>query len=114
MGKGKGSFDHWGLLAPAGKILFEVSAPDMRVEIAREALKAAAVAIPGPAQFIERAKLNVPAMVGSKRAPEFHAGRPVEGVVDTKIRTNMSPPVIPSTQIGHEKLAKHRRGLVRR
>ena len=114
MGKGKGSFDHWGLLAPAGKILFEISAPDMRIEIAKEALQNAGMAIPGPVQFIERAKLAVPGVVGNSRAPEFHAGRKVEGKVDSKVRSTAPPPVIASTQIGHEKLAKHRKGLVRR
>lgn len=114
MGKGKGSIDHWGLLAPAGKVLFEVSAPDMRIEIAKEALLAAGLAIPGPVQFVQKAKLAVPAVVGQSRSPIFHAGRKVEGVVDKKIRSIETPPVIPSLQIGHEKLSKHKKGLVRR
>lgn len=114
MGKGKGSFDHWGTLVPAGKVLFEVSAPDLRIEIAREALLSAGRAIPGPTQFINRATLTQPAVVGLSRTPIFHAGVQVNGPIDSKIRTNEIPPVVTSLQIGYEKLAKTRKGLVRR
>jgi hypothetical protein len=113
MGKGKGGFDHWGLLAPAGKMLFEISAPDMRIEIAKEALLAAGMAIPGPTQFVDKSKLAVPAIIGLRRTPIYFAGRKVEGVVDSKVRAEKSPPVVTSIQIGYEKLAKHRKGLVR-
>ena len=114
MGKGKGGFDHWGTLVAAGKMLFEVSAPELRVEIAREALQAAGRAIPGPVQFVNRAKLQQPAVVGLRRTPEFHAGIQVEGPIDSKIRVKESPPVVISKQIGYEKLTKIRKGLVRR
>lgn len=113
MGKGKGSFDHWGTVAAAGKVLFELSAPDLRVEIAREALLAAGMAIPGPVQFVNRAKLRVPAICGLRKTPVYFAGRKVEGVVDSKARAEKRPLVVESTQIGYKKLAKHKKGLVR-
>src|SRR5579871_2686915 len=99
MGKGKGTFDHWGTLVPAGKVLFEVSGPDLRVEIAREALLAAAKAIPGPVQFVNRATLTQPAIIGLSRTPIFHAGMKVDGPIDQKIRTTEIPSVVTSTQI---------------
>lgn len=115
MGKGKGTFDHWGTLVPAGKMLFEIKAPDLRVELAREALLTAGQAIPGPVQFVNRATLNQPAIVGLSRSPVFHAGMKVNGPIDRKIRTTEIPPVVPSKQIGYEKVEKaNRKGLVRR
>jgi ribosomal protein L16/L10AE len=44
-------------------MLFEISAPDMRIEIAKEALQAASKAILGPEQFVDRAKLQEPAVM---------------------------------------------------
>jgi Ribosomal protein L16p/L10e len=114
MGKGKGSFDHWGTLAPAGKMLFEISSPGIRVEIAKEALVAAGKAIPGPVQFVDKARLTEPAVVGLSRTPIFHAGIKVDGPIDTKKRMVKTGPVVISPQIGYEKLAKARKGLVRR
>jgi Ribosomal protein L16p/L10e len=114
MGKGKGTFDHWATLVPAGKILFEICAPDLRVEIARDALEAAARAIPGPCQFINRSKLTQPAYVGLSRSSEFHAGFEVKGPIDSKVRSAETPPVVVSKQVGYEKLAKIKKGLVRR
>lgn len=114
MGKGKGTFDHWGTLVPAGKVLFEVSAPDLRIEIAKEALLAAGKAIPGPVQFVDRSKLKDPAIVGLSRTPVFHAGVKVDGTVDSKVRSKEALPVVISPHIGYEKLAKARKGLVRR
>jgi hypothetical protein len=114
MGKGKGGFDHWGTLVPAGKMLFEISAPDMRIEIAKEALQAAGKAIPGPVQFVDRAKLLEPAVMGLGRSPVYHAGMKVEGSIDSKVRSKEVLPVVISKQIGYEKLAKLRKGLVRR
>jgi len=114
MGKGKGSFDHWGTLVPAGKMLFEISAPDMRIEVAREALEAAGRAIPGPVQFVNKAALKEPAIVGLSRAPIFHAGIKVEGPIDTKVRSAEIPQAVVSHQAGYEKLEKLQKGLVRR
>ena|SRR5579859_2043984 len=113
MGKGKGSFDHWGLLAPAGKMIFEISAPGLRVEIAKEILTAAGRSIPGPKQFLARTAMKQPAVVGLRPAPVFHAGIKVEGPIDTKVRAAAIPPVVTSKQIGYEKLAKMRKGLIR-
>src|ERR1700736_5135161 len=113
MGKGKGSFDHWGMLAPAGKMLFEISSPDIRIEIAKEALIKAGKAIPGPVQFVNKATLSQPAVVGLSRTPTFHAGIQVDGPIDTKKRLEKAGLVVVSPQIGYEKLAKTRKGLVR-
>src|SRR5271170_2143941 len=119
MGKGKGTFDHWGLLAPAGKVLFEIKAPDMKLHIAKEALQAAGMAIPGPVQFVNRATMVQPAYCGRGPSPVFHAGIKVDGLIDTKVRTEAAPSVVVSPQIGYEKLQKHntsritlRKGLV--
>lgn len=114
MGKGKGSFDHWGTVVPAGKMLFEISAPELRTEIAREALEAAGRAIPGPVQVVNKAKLKEPAIVGLSRVPVFHAGVKVEGPVDRKIRTATIPEAVVSLQAGYEKREKLRKGMVRR
>jgi hypothetical protein len=113
MGKGKGTFDHWGLLAAAGKMIFEVSAPDVRIEIIKEALLQAGKAIPGPVQFVNRATLDNPAIVGLSMTPLFHAGIKVEGPMDKARRLAKNPPVVVSPQIGYEKLAKIKKGLVR-
>lgn len=116
MGKGKGTFDHWGMFAPAGKVLFELKAPNLRVELAKAALMSAGMAIPAPVQFLNSQTLKLPAIVGLRQAPEFHAGIKVEGPIDTKIRAAKNPPVVLSTQIGHEKLkkaTKAKKGLVR-
>src|SRR5436309_2509929 len=111
MGKGKGGFDHWGCFGTAGKVIFEISAPDMRVELAKRALLAAGTAIPGPVQFINRATLEVPAVVGLSRSPRMHAGRKFEEPINTsrKVRALEAPIAIPSVQIGHQKLEKHYR-----
>ena len=121
MGKGKGTFDHWGLLAPAGKILFEIKAPDMKLHIAKEALEAAGRAIPGRTAFVNKATLLQPAYCGRTSSPVFHAGIKVEGgSIDTKVRAEAAPSAVISPQIGYEKLEKHtrkttpRKGLVRR
>jgi len=113
MGKGKGAFDHWATLVPPGKMLFEILAPDMRPEIAKEAVLAAAVAIPGPVHFINKAALRQPAVRGFKSSPEYHAGIKVDGPIDLKLRLEEKPPVVVSPQIGRKKLAKMRKGLVR-
>src|SRR5271156_2603048 len=107
MGKGKGTFDHWGLLAPAGKVLFEIKAPDMKLHIAKEALQAAGTAIPGRVQFVNRATMSQPAYCGTGLSPVFHAGIKVDGSIDTKIRAEKAPSVVVSPQIGYEKLQKH-------
>lgn len=120
MGKGKGTFDHWGLLAPAGKILFEITAPDIKLHIAKEAIQAAGMAIPGKVQFVNKATLRQPAYCGRDQSPVYHAGIKVEGAMDTKIRAEAAPSVVVSPQIGYEKLQKHtkrvtvRKGLVRK
>jgi hypothetical protein len=114
MGKGKGTFDHWGTLVPPGKMIFELSAPDLRVELARRALLAAGRALPGPVQFVNKATLDQPALVGFTRTPVFHAGMKVEGPIDRRVRTTEIPPVIASKQVGYEKLGKIRKGLARR
>jgi ribosomal protein L16/L10AE len=84
MGKGKGSFDQWGTLAPASKMLFEISSLGIRIEIAKEVLVAAGKAIPGPVQFVNEAKLTEPAIVGLSWTTIFHAGIKVDGPIDTK------------------------------
>jgi hypothetical protein len=123
MGKGKGTFDHWGLLAPAGKVLFELKAPDVKLHIVKEAFDAAGMAIPGPVQFINRAKMDMvqPAYCGRGPSPVYHAGIKVDGSIDTKVRAEAAPSVVISPQIGYEKLQKHnakkitvRKGLVRK
>jgi hypothetical protein len=121
MGKGKGTFDHWGLLAPAGKVLFELKAPDVKLHIVKEAFEAAGMAIPGPVQFLIRANMKEPAYCGRGPSPVYHAGIKVEGPIDTKIRAEAAPSVVISPHIGYEKLRKHnakkitvRKGLVRR
>jgi Ribosomal protein L16p/L10e len=114
MGKGKGGFDHWGMNAQPGKVLFEIAASDLRVEIAREALLEAGKVIPGRVQFVQRKKLVQPAVVGFQQSPLYFAGRQREGPVDRKIRTLEIPVPIFSKQVGYEKLAKERKGLVRR
>lgn len=113
MGKGKGTFDHWGCLAQAGKMMFEISGPELRIEDARDALVAAGKAIPGPVQFVDRSKLKLPAIVGLSQSPELHAGFKVEGLIDTKIRSETQPPIVASKQLGQRKLEKLRKGLVR-
>ena|ERR1700694_1256262 len=114
MGKGKGTFDHWGLLAPAGKMIFEVSAPDARVEILKEALLKAGKAIPGPVQFVDKTRLvDAPAVVGLSRTPLFHAGIKVEGPMDKARRMAQPAPVVLSPQTGYEKREKIKKGLVR-
>jgi len=120
MGKGKGTFDHWGLLAPAGKILFEIKAPDMKLHIAKEALQAAGMAIPGRVQFVNKATLLQPAYCGKSVSPVYHAGIKVDGAIDTKIRAKEALSPVISPHIGYEKLEKcikmvtTRKGLVRR
>jgi Ribosomal protein L16p/L10e len=122
MGKGKGTFDHWGLLAPAGKVLFEITVPeDVKLHIIKEALQAAGMAIPGPVQFLNRANMVQPAYCGRGPSPVYHAGIKVDGSIDTKVRAEKAPSVVVSPQIGYEKLQKHntskitvRKGLVRR
>jgi hypothetical protein len=113
MGKGKGTFDHWGCLAQAGKMMFEISSPELRIEDARDALQAAGEAIPGPVQFVDKAKLKLPAIVGLSQTPEFHAGIKVEGPIDSKIRSAKQPPIVVSNQLGQRKLTRLRKGLVR-
>ena len=114
MGKGKGGFHHWGLLAPPGKMLFELRAPDMRIEIAREALYAAGQVLPGPVQFVQRKNTPTPAIIGTKPAPKYHAGRLQEGgPVDTKMRTSVMPEVIPAINIGEAKMRRLKKGMVR-
>src|SRR5277367_6940476 len=103
MGKGKGTFDHWGLLAPAGKVLFELKAPDVKLHIVKEAFQAAGMAIPGPVQFIIRAEMTQPAYCGRGPSPVYHAGIKVDGSVDTKVRAEKAPSVVISPQIGYEK-----------
>lgn len=114
MGKGKGGFDHWGVLYPAGRMLFEISAPDIRREIAKQALMKAGKALPGAVGFVDKTSGLDPATIGLSRTAVFHAGFKVEGSIDTKIRSREKPPVVTSKQIGYEKLAKTPKGLVRR
>ena len=113
MGKGKGTFDHWGTLVPAGKILFEVTAPGVRVEIIREALMKAGKAIPGPVQFVIKERLRVPGYCGLKKTPMFHAGIKIEGPIDKKVRAETIPLAVLSKQAGHEKRERFAKALIR-
>lgn len=47
MGKGKGPFDYWAVRVPTGKILFEINAPKLHPQIAREAFRVASDKLPG-------------------------------------------------------------------
>jgi hypothetical protein len=114
MGKGKGGFDHWGVLYPAGRMIFEISAPDVRREIAKQFLLKAGKALPGSVGFVDRISVPEQATIGLTRTPIFHAGVKVEGPIDSKVRAMVKPPVVTSKQIGYEKLAKTPKGLVRR
>ncbi|RCK54359.1 54S ribosomal protein L16, mitochondrial [Candida viswanathii] len=51
MGKGKGSFDHWGTRMPTGKVLFEIDGP-IHDKVAREALRKASDKLPGLYEII--------------------------------------------------------------
>jgi hypothetical protein len=115
MGKGKGGFHHWGFLAPAGKMLFELRAPDMRVEVAREALYAAGRVLPGPVQFIQRKDTPTPAIIGTKPASKYHAGRVQlkDEPVDGKVRAKEKPDVIPAINVGEAKKRRVKKGMVR-
>jgi Ribosomal protein L16p/L10e len=110
MGKGKGGFSHWGFFAPAGKMLFEVRAPDLRIEVARDAFYAAGRILPGPVQFVQKKDTPNPAILGLKPVPKFHAGRVQEGRVDTKVRAKETPVIVAAVNIGTRKLKK---GLTR-
>jgi hypothetical protein len=110
MGKGKGGFDHWGFFAPAGKMLFEIRAPDLRIEIAREAMYAAGRILPGPVQFVQKKETPNPAYLGLRPVPKHHAGRVLEGPVNTKVRAGYKPVVVAAVNIGERKLKK---GLMR-
>jgi Ribosomal protein L16p/L10e len=114
MGKGKGGFDHWGVLYPAGRMLFEISAPGIRREIVKQALVKAGRALPGTVGFVDKMSGLAPATIGLSRSEVYHAGFKVEGSIDTKIRAKENPPVVVSKQIGYEKLAKTPKGLIRR
>jgi len=114
MGKGKGGFDHWGVLYPAGRMIFEVSAPGARREIVKEMLVKAGKALPGAVGFVDRVSVPQPATIGLSRTAVFHAGIKVEGPIDSKVRTTEKLPVVTSKQIGYEKLAKIPKGLARR
>jgi Ribosomal protein L16p/L10e len=113
MGKGKGGFDHWSTMAPAGKILFEVSAPGVRVEIVRRAMVKAASAIPGPMKFVNKETMGQPAYCGHLKSPIYHAGIKVEGQIDKKIRVEKVPHVVLSKQAGQKKRERARKGLTR-
>jgi hypothetical protein len=113
MGKGKGGFDHWGMNAQPGKVLWELSAPDLRVEIAREVLLAAGRALPGRVHFVDKRKLVNPAVVGFLQAPISFAGMRVVGPIDGKVRAVETPTAIISKHIGYEKMVKTQKGLVR-
>lgn len=55
MGKGKGSFEFWACRATIGKVIFEIGGPvDIRPEVAKEALKLAAVKLPVKSEFITK------------------------------------------------------------
>jgi hypothetical protein len=110
MGKGKGGFHHWGFFAAAGKMLFEVRAPDLRIEVARDAFYAAGRILPGPVQFVQKKDTPNPAIIGLRPAPRYHAGRVQEGPVDTRVRAKDKPEVVAAVNIGTRKLKK---GLTR-
>jgi ribosomal protein L16/L10AE len=110
MGKGKGGFSHWGLFAAAGRMLFEVRAPDLRIEVARDALYAAGRLLPGPVQFVQKKDTPNPAIVGLRPTPKYHAGRVYEGRVDQKVRVKDTPVVVAAVNLGARKLKK---GLTR-
>lgn len=114
MGKGKGGFHHWGFFAPAGKMLFELRAPGMRIEVAREALYSAGRVLPGPVQFVHRKETETPAIIGMMPAPKYHAGRLEKGPVDSKVRAAVRPEVVAAVNIGEkEKKRQLKKGLVR-
>lgn len=47
MGKGKGPFDYWAVRVPTGKILFEINAPNLHEQVARDAFRVASDKLPG-------------------------------------------------------------------
>ncbi|KAI0037192.1 ribosomal protein L10e/L16, partial [Vararia minispora EC-137] len=61
MGKGKGSFEFWATrhvtilpFCKTGRVIFEISGPGLRDELAREALRQAAFRMPVAMEFITR------------------------------------------------------------
>lgn len=63
MGKGKGTFEYWACRANMGKVVFEIGGPvEIRMEVAKEALRLAAAKLPVPTEFITR---ESPARIGN-------------------------------------------------
>ncbi len=55
MGKGKGAFEYWACRANMGKVIFEIGGPvEIRMEVAKEALRWASAKLPVPTEFVTR------------------------------------------------------------
>lgn len=52
MGKGKGSFTHWGARIPTGKILYEIQGENVHEQVAKEAFRVAGDKLPGNYEFV--------------------------------------------------------------
>ncbi|KAJ2758828.1 39S ribosomal protein L16, mitochondrial [Coemansia nantahalensis] len=52
MGKGKGAFDYWACRVPKDKIIFELRAPGLNTELAKDALRQAGFKMGVPTEFV--------------------------------------------------------------
>ncbi|KTW28480.1 ribosomal protein L16 [Pneumocystis carinii B80] len=67
MGKGKGSFDHWAVRVPVGRVVFEIGGGGISSEAAMEALRKAGYKLPGKWEIIKR---DAPGRIGLHYAPD--------------------------------------------
>ncbi|EPQ27260.1 uncharacterized protein PFL1_05183 [Pseudozyma flocculosa PF-1] len=77
MGKGKGAFEYWACSASMGKVIFEIGGPvEIRLEVAKEALRLASAKLPVPTEFVTAASAP---RLGNKvlTAPEAAVEQPV-------------------------------------
>ena len=67
MGKGKGSLDHWMCRVPQGRIVMEVSGPNLTKKLAEHAIKLGSVRLPVRCAFVDKDNDN--GWLGNKKIP---------------------------------------------